>query len=126
MGIRRAAPVLQLKRSDQSGNKTLTDAYAAVFEDSNNFPWIFAGASIDLTSMEADDTVYIRVSTKAKSGGTYVVEDETSYTGAQPASAKAVRISAFPNIYGVKIEAYQSAGAPPYLSLDMEFSVATR
>ena len=126
MGIRRAVPVLQLKRSGQSGSKTLTDAYAAAFEDSNSIPWIFAGASIDLTSMEADDTVHIRVSIMAKSGGAYLVEDESPYTGVQPADAKAIRIGAFPNIYGVKIEAYQSAGAPPYLSLDMDFFVAKR
>ncbi len=124
--IIRAAPLLKLRHSTQSGSKTLTGAYATVFEDDANLPWMFAGAWIDLTNMAAGDTVYIRVSAKGKSGGAYVVEDENSYTGAQPADAKAIRISAIPNVYGVKIEAYQSAGAPPYLSLDMEFFTAKR
>lgn len=126
MPIERAAPVLQLNRSDQSGSKTLTGAYATVFEDSDAAPWIFCGAWIDLTNMAAGDTVNIRISAKGKSGGAYTVEDENSYTGAQPADAKAVRIGAIPNVYGVKIEAYQSAGASAYLSLDMEFFVAKR
>lgn len=118
--------LLQLTRSAQSGSKTLTNAYVAEYEDSDTNPWIFVGAWIDLTNMAGGDTVYIKVSTKGVSGGAYVVEDENSYTGAQPASAKAVRIGAIPNVYGVKIEAYQSAGAPPYLSLDMEFFCAKR
>ena len=126
MTIERAAPLLMLRRSDQSGSKTLTGAYATVFEDSHNIPWMLAGAWIDLTNMGAGDTVYIRVSAKGRAGGAYVVEDENPYTGVQPADAKAIRISAIPNVYGVKIEAYQSAGAPPYLSLDMEFSTAKR
>lgn len=139
MTIERAGPVvavadveaklddlLKLTRSAQSGSKTLTNAYVAEFEDSEAYPWIFLSAWIDLTNMAAGDTVYIRVSTKGVSGGAYVVEDENSYSGVQPANAKAIRIGAFPNVYGVKIEAYQSAGAPPYLSLDMEFMVATR
>lgn len=128
MPIERAAiaPILQLRRSSQSGSKTLTNAYVAEYEDSDASPWMFAGAWIDLTNMAAGDTVYIRVSTKGVSGGAYVVEDETSYTGVQPADAKAIRIGAVPNIYSVKIEAYQSAGAPPYLSLDMEFWPAKR
>lgn len=126
MPIERAALVLQLSRSNQSGSKTLTGAYVTEYEDSDTSPWIFMGAWIDLTNMAGGDTVYIRVSSKGKSGGAYVVEDENSYTGAQAADAKAVRIAALPNVYGVKIEAYQSAGAPPYLSLDMEFFVAKR
>lgn len=126
MTIERAAPLLMLGRSNQSESKTLTGAYATVFEDSDNLPWMFAGAWIDLTNMAGGDTVDIRVSAKGKSGGAYVVEDEISYTGVQPADAKAIRISAMQNVYGVKIEAYQSAGAPPYLSLDMEFFPAKR
>lgn len=126
MAIERAAPLLILRRSDQSESKTLTGAYATVFEDSDTIPWMFAGAWIDLTAMGAGDTVYIRVSAKGRAGGAYIVEDENSYTGVQPADAKAIRISAMPNVYGVKIEAYQSAGAPPYLSLDMEFFTAKR
>lgn len=125
MPIERAG-LLKLGRSAQSGSKTLTAAYVTEFEDSQTYPWLFAGAWIDLTNMAAGDTVYIRVSSKGKSGGAYVVEDEKSYSDAQPAGAKAVRIDAFPNVYGTLIEAYQSAGAPPFLALDMEFMTAKR
>jgi len=118
--------LLQLRRSAQSGSKTLTNAYVAEYEDSDTTPWLFMGVWIDLTNMAGGDTVWIRVSTKGVDGGAYVVEDETSYTGVQPAGAKAIRIGSLPNVYGVKIEAYQSAGAPAYLSLDMEFFTAKR
>jgi len=53
MTIERAAPLLMLRRSNQSGSKTLTGAYATVFEDHDNLPWIFTGAWIDLTNMGA-------------------------------------------------------------------------
>lgn len=118
--------VLQLGRSSQSGSKTLTNAYVAIYEDSDTAPWVFASGWIDLTNMAALDKVWIRLSSKGKSGGSYVVEDEASYTGVQPIDDKLIRITAFANVYGVKIESYQSAGAPPYLALDTEFLVAKR
>jgi len=118
--------MLVLARSAQSGSKTLTGAYVAEYEDSNAAPWMFMGAWIDLTNVAGGDTIWIRVSTIGVDGGAYVVEDETSYTGVQPASAKAIRIDGFPNVYGVKIEAFQSAGGAPFLSLDMEFYCAKR
>lgn len=124
MKIERAAQVLELRRSDQSGSKTLTGAYATMFEDSSTVPWMFTGAWIDLTNMQAGDTIWIRISAIGVDGGAYVVEDEQDYTGVQPADAKARRIGAVANVYGVLVEAFQSAGAPPFLSLDMEFMVA--
>ena len=44
------------------------------------------------------DTVDIRISSKGVDGGAYVVEDENSYTGVQPAGAKAIRIGPLPNV----------------------------
>lgn len=126
MTIERAAPVLQLRRSDQCGSKTLTGSYVAVYEDSDNLPWIFARARIDLTNLGVGDTIWIRLSTKGEDGGAYAVEDELSYTGVQPADSKAIEIDAIPNVYGVKIEMYQSAGDPPFLAIPCEFLVAKR
>lgn len=114
--------MLKLRRSDQSGSKTLTGAYAAVYTDNGAYPWIFAGGWIDLSALGAGDTVYIRVRSKGKSGGSLIIRSENPYTGPQAA----LEIRAFPNVYGVEISAYQSAGAPPYESLDMEFFTAKR
>ena len=121
-----SALLLKLARSAQSGSKTLTGAYATIYSDSDANPWIFSSAWIDLTNMDAGDTVWIRISTKGKLGGAWVVEDELSFSDAQPAAEKAIRIKPFPNVYGVLIEAYQSAGAPAFLALDCEFFVAKK
>jgi len=114
--------LLKLKRSDQSGSKTLTGAYTPAYADSDTYPWIFAGGWIDLSTLGAGDTVYIRVRNKGKSGGSFITRSENSYTGPQAA----LEIRAFPNVYGVEISAYQSGGVPPYESLDMEFFTAKR
>ncbi len=116
--------LLKLERSAQSGDKALTGAYATVYEDTDDYPWIFATAEIDLTPMQAGDSIDIRLSAKNESGGAYVVMDEENYLNAQPADAKMISIDAFPNQYGVKIEARQTAG--PLRTITMEFFVAKR
>jgi len=118
--------LLKLQRSTQSGIKTMTAAYATEFDDTDANPWMFMGSWIDLTNMQALDVVNIRLSAVGMDGGAYIVEDILTYTGVQPVGAKAVRIGAIPNVYGVRIEASQTAGFPPFLSLDMEFMVAKR
>jgi hypothetical protein len=118
--------MLKLKRSSQSGSVTLTGSYATIYQDSNTSPWLFAGATIDLTNMAAGDTVWVRISSIIKSGGNFIVKQEDSYSGVQPSGQKSIDIGPFANVYGVLIEAYQSAGAPPYLALDCEFMVAKR
>jgi len=121
-----AVLLLALRRSAQSGNKTLAGAYATIFEESAAAPWLFSNSWIDFTNMQAGDTVWIKVSAKGMSGGAYVVEAENSFRGVQPAWGKAIRLDALPNVYGVRVEAYQSTGAPPFLSIDTEFMLAKR
>lgn len=118
--------LLELERSAQSGEKTLTGAYAVMYEDSDAAAWIFAGAWVDLTNMAVGDVVWFRISTQGTELGAFIIEDEQSFVGVQPADDKILRIGPFSNMYGVRIEAMQSAGAPPFLDLDMEFFTAKR
>ena len=103
--------LLKLRRSTQSGDKVMTADYAAVYEEKAEAAYIFAGAKIDLTGMQAGDAIDVRVRTRLKDGGSYVTLDEKSYTDAQPDSKKAVRITAMPDNYGVEIAMRQTAGS---------------
>ena len=102
--------LLKLRRSTQSGDKVMTADYQAVYDQSSEYAYIFAGAKIDLTPMEAADTIDIRVSTRLKEGGDLAVVDQKTYTGVQPAHKKAIRIGAMPDRYGVEITMRQTAG----------------
>jgi len=102
--------LLKLRRSTQSGDKVMTSDYAAVYEEKAEAAYIFAGAKIDLTNMQAGDTIHIRVRTSLKDSGSYVTLDENSYAGVQPDSKKAIRITAIPDNYGVEIAMRQTAG----------------
>lgn len=114
--------LLKLRRSDQSGPKTLTGDYTKLYEDGAPYPWIFAGGMIDLTGMGAGDKVYIMVTSKLSADGYYLLRSENSYSFPQ----NTVSIGAFANLYGMTVEAYQSAGAPPYVTVDTEFFTAKR
>ena len=103
--------LLKLRRSTQSGDKVMTADYAAVYEERAEAAYIFTGAKIDLTNMEAGDTIDIRVRTRLKDGGNYVALAEDSYTGVQPDNKKAIRITAIPDNYGVEIAMRQTAGS---------------
>jgi len=103
--------LLKLRRSAQSGDKVMAADYAAVYEEKAEAAYIFAGAKIDLTAMQAGDTIDVRVRTKLKDGGSYVTLAEDSYTDAQPDSKKAIRITAMPDNFGVEIAMRQTAGS---------------
>ena len=102
--------LLKLRRSTQSGDKVMTANYAAVYEEKSESAYVFAGARIDLTNMQAGDTIDVRVRTKLKDGGSYVALAEDSYTGLQPDSKKAIRITAIVDNYGLEIAMRQTAG----------------
>ncbi len=103
--------LLKLRRSTQSGDKVMTADYAAVYEEKAEGAYIFAGAKIDLTNMQAGDTIDVRVRTRLKDGGSYIALDEDSYNGVQPDIKKAIRITAIPDSYGVEIAMRQTAGS---------------
>lgn len=102
--------LLKLRRSTQSGDKVMTADYAAVYEEKAEGAYVFAGAKIDLTNMQAGDAIDIRVRTRLKDGGSYVALDETSYAGVQPDGKKAIRITAMLDNYGLEIAMRQTAG----------------
>ena len=102
--------LLKLRRSTQSGDKVMTADYAAVYEEKAESAYIFAGAKIDLTNMQAGDTIDVRVRTKLKDGGSYVALAEDSYTGLQSDSKKAIRVTAILDNYGLEIAMRQTAG----------------
>jgi len=102
--------LLKLRRSTQSGDKVMTADYAPVYEEKAEGAYIFAGAKIDLSSMQAGDTIDVRVRTKLKDGGSYIALAEDSYSGVQPDSKKAIRIAAMPDNYGLEIAMRQTAG----------------
>ena len=60
--------LLKLERSQQSGWKLMTGSYAPVYEESQEVAYIFAGGKIDLSPLEAGDTIDIRVRTKLEGG----------------------------------------------------------
>jgi len=103
--------LLKLRRSTQSGDKVMTADYAPVYEEKAEGAYIFAGAKIDLTSMQAGDAIDVRVRTRLKDSGNYVALAEDSYTGVQPDNKKAIRITAIPDNYGVEIAMRQTAGS---------------
>lgn len=117
-------PLLSLKRSTQSGAKQLSAAFAALYEENCDQPYLFGGAVIDLTSMQAGDTVVVKIEKKVTAAGSYIINDQVSYSGAQPATHPVCSISGMPDVYGVRISAQQTAGV--LRSVDCEFYDAKR
>lgn len=103
-------PLLRLKRSGQSGSKVMAAAYTVAYSESSTMAYIFAGAEIDLSTMQAGDTIDIRVRKQVVSGGGWVNHDERSYSGARPTGHPSLRISAIPDDYGVEVSMRQTAG----------------
>ena len=112
-------PMLRLKRSAQSGQKAMTAAYAVEYTESCSMAYIFGGAEIDLTNMQAGDAIDIRVRKQIISGGGWVVHDIMSYTNAMPARHVTAHIGAIPDVYGIEVSMIQSAGV--LITVDAEF-----
>lgn len=105
-----AYPILKIRLSSQSGNKVMTAAYAAIYTLSDQNPFDFVGGSIDLTNMADGDSVDIRIRKTIASGGGYIVMDETSYAGNQPAGRELIELGSITNIYGLEISMRQTLG----------------
>jgi hypothetical protein len=120
-------PILRLRRSAQSGNKAMTLAWQVIYyEDTATslLAYIFGGGQIDLTNMQAGDTIDIRIRKRMVSGGNLVNHDQLQYNDAQPANHPSVSISGIPNVYGIEIAMRQTAGV--LRTLGMEFYDAKR
>jgi hypothetical protein len=117
-------PMLRLKRSAQSGAKALTAAYQAIYSGSSVMAYLFAGANIDLSPLQAGDIVDIRVRKQLVSGGALENQSEMNYVGPMPAGAVIVHISPIPDVYGVEIAIRQTAGT--LRTVDTEYYDAMR
>lgn len=117
-------PLLSLRRSAQSGSKAMTAAYASVYSDvsSSAVAYLFGGAKINLTPMQAGDHIDIRVRKRVVSGGAWVNHDEIGYDNAPPANHPSVSIPAIPDVYGTEIAMRQVSGV--LRTIETEFYVA--
>ncbi len=118
------APMLRIKRSTQSGAKTMTAAYVAVYSESSTQPWIFGGAVVDLSNMLAGDIVNVRIRKMLAAGGAWLNIDELTYQNVQPVTHPAIYIQGLANFFGIEISMRQTAGA--LLTIDTEFIDAKR
>lgn len=120
-------PMLSLGRSSQSGAKTMTAAWQVLFTDnttSSAIAFLFGSAEIDLTNMQAGDVINIRVRKTLVPGGAWVLHDQMSYSGAQPATHPSAHIGGLLNVYGVEISAQQVGGV--LRTINTDFYLAKR
>ena len=117
-------PMLALRRSAQSGSKTMTVAWQVVYTDlsASTIAYLFGGAKINLSTMIAGDHIDIRARKIVVPGGAFVNHDQFPYDDAQPANHPSVTMPAIPDVYGVEISMRQTAGA--LLSIECEFYAA--
>ena len=93
-------------QSETNGTVPMTGAQDTVFEvtDYKNF----VEAYVDLTNMQAGDSVTVREYMKIVSGGAYVLYGTETYTDAQ--TINLLWITPKPNNYGIKFTMQQTAG----------------
>ena len=117
-------PLLALRRSAQSGTKAMSAAWQVVYSDVSisAMAYLFAGAKINLSPMQAGDHIDIRMRKVLISGGAWVNHDQMGYDDAQPANHPSVGIPAIPDVYGVEIAARQTAGV--LRTIETEFYAA--
>ena len=123
-GATSVPPLLSLRRSGQSGTKAMTVPWSVVYSDlsSSNIAYLFGGARINLSVMQAGDHIDIRVRKIVLSGGAWVNHDELGYDNVQPANHPSVAISAIPDVYGIEIAMRQVTGA--LKTIETEFYAA--
>lgn len=120
-------PALSLQRSAQSGSKAMTAAWQVVYTDntaSSALAYFFGGAEINLSPMQAGDVINTRIRKVVVPGGNWVVHDQVSYAGVQPATHQSVRLSGMPDIHGIEIAMQQTAGV--LRTIETEFYMAKR
>ena len=117
-------PLLALRRSAQSGSKAMTAVWQVVYTDlsTSNIAYLFGGAKINLTTMQAGDHIDIRARKVVIPGGAWVNHDEIDYDDAQPVDHPSVSIPSIPDVYGVEITMRQTVGV--LRSIECEFYAA--
>lgn len=104
-------PILRVRRSVQSGNKTMAAAWAAVYSSSSTYAYMFGQGSIDLTNMAAGDIVNVRIRKQVDPSGGVINHDQKQFFGVQPDERKQFKIGSILDVYGLSIEMQQTAGA---------------
>lgn len=112
-------PMLRLVRSAQSGAKAMTAVYTAVYSESSVMAYIFAGAVIDLSTMQVGDVIDIQILKTLVPAGVPVVHDTMNYAGAMPAGHQTAFITPIPDVYGITINMRQTAGVLRTIDLDV-------
>jgi len=123
-GATSVPPLLSLRRSGQSGTKAMAAAWTVVYTDlsSSTIAYLFGGARINLSTMQAGDHIDIRVRKIVISGGNWVLHDQLGYDDAQPTDHPSVAIAAIPDVFGVEIAMRQTAGT--LRTIETEFYAA--
>jgi hypothetical protein len=119
-----ATPMLRLGRSPQSGQKVMTAVPQVVYSDSSPTAYIFAGGEIDLSTMDAGDTILITLSKRIMPLGALIPYDLLTFNDAQPAGHLIFHVNALPDVYGLAITMEQTAGV--LRTIDCEFVSAKR
>jgi hypothetical protein len=117
-------PILSMRRSGQSGTKAMTAAWQVIFTEvsSSNIAYLFSGARINLSNMQAGDHIDIRIRKIVVSGGSWVNHDQLGYDDAQPSDHPSIAIAAIPDVYGMEIAMRQTAGT--LRNVETEFYVS--
>ncbi len=84
-----------------------------ISKEDNKYPFVL-GAWLDLSKMEAANTIVLREYVRVKKEGTMSKYDEQSYVGVQ--ANPALFITSKPAVHGIKITLQQTAG--PLKSFD--------
>ena len=123
-GATSVPPLLSLRRSGQSGIKTMQPNWGVIYADrsSSTLAYLFGGARINLSNMQASDEIDIRIRKVVISDGEWVLHDQRHYEGVQPAYHPSAAIGAIPDTYGVEISMLQVAGT--LITVEAEFYMA--
>ena len=120
-------PILRARRSAQSGAKIMSAVYAVIYTENTSLSalvYLFMGAEINLSPMQAGDVIDIRFRKIVVPGGAWVIHDELQFVDAQPPSHPSIHIGPIPDIYGVEVAMRQTAGV--LRTIETEFYDAKR
>jgi len=117
-------PMLNLKRSTQSGSKGMSAVSTTVYSASSTQPYLFSGAHIDLSPMAGVDNIIITIQKQLSAGAGFVNHDQMTYTGPMPPAHPSIYIQSIPDVYGVQILMQQTAGV--LRTINCEFYDAKR
>lgn len=100
--------LLDFAENPDSGTLTADGTEQTIYDEADTVPWMFEGGKVDLTNMQAGDTVVLRKYARIIAGGGLILEDTNTYNGAQ--AVPLVTFERQANIYGVRVTLEQTAG----------------